>query len=103
MTSCLKKFKAPRKVVDVKPKEDPIEIEEDSSVSTTEEFSMEEDNMLEAVFRDECKEWLALNGKALFALEVSRFLAKERKSHDVKPKLAKSGRHVSPISLRDAE
>jgi len=86
-----KPFKAPRKV---NAKEESISIDESDSVSTTEEFSVEEDDtMFEAVFREQCKIWLDLNGKALFALEVSRFLAKERKNNNSKtPLVPRNGR-----------
>lgn len=84
-----KPFKAPRKV---DAKEISISDDTSDSVSTTEEFSMEEDDWGEKVFREECKSWLALNGKALFALEVSRFLAKERKnSTPTKPSVPRTG------------
>lgn len=63
--------------------------DEDSSVEATQEITsaMEEDDCKEKIFRQECLDWLALNGKALLALEVSKFLAKERKSN-AKPRTA---------------
>lgn len=81
---------------------------EDSDTSATEEFAMEEDGSEsldefdEQIFREECRNWLALNGKALFALETSRYLVKQSKQHGVKPVLARSGKHVDPLSIRDA-
>jgi len=62
--------------------EDTISTDEDSSVEATQEITMgvEEDDDKEKIFRQECLDWLALNGKALLALEVSKFLAKERKA-----------------------
>jgi len=70
--------------------------DEYSSVEATQEIAaeVEEDDSKEKIFRQECLDWLALNGKALLALEVSKFLAKERKSTVGKPRtqtLSKSG------------
>lgn len=55
--------------------------DEDSSLEATQQYptEVEKDDSQEKIFRQECLDWLALNGKALFALEVSKFLAKERK------------------------
>lgn len=100
MSTCFGKFKAPRKKDD-QTQVDPIEIEDDDSLSTTDELSMEEDNFKEAVFREEVQTWLALNGKALFALEVSRFLAKQHKQqqHAVKPVLSRTRGTVTPLDI----
>jgi len=97
MTTCFGKFKAPRKIVNLE--KDEIEIEASDSISTTEELSMEEDSFKEAIFREEVTQWLALNGKALFALETSRFLAKERKSHSVKPTVSRTRGNVTPLEI----
>jgi len=94
MSTCFGKFKAPRKL-----EKDEIEIEASDSISTTEELSMEEDSFKEAIFREEVAQWLALNGKALFALETSRFLAKERKSHSVKPTVSRTRGNVTPLEI----
>lgn len=72
--------------------------EEDDSVDPTQDFQMEEDDTREAILRQEYRDWLALNGKALFALEVSKFLAKERKSHSVKPAISRTRGIVSPLA-----
>lgn len=69
--------------------------DEDSSLEATQEVTVQvdEEDSKEKIFRQECLDWLALNGKALLALEVSKFLAKERKS-TAKPRtqtLSKSG------------
>jgi len=76
-------------------KEDSSTSDEDSSVEATQEITMgvEEDDDKEKIFRQECLDWLALNGKALLALEVSKFLAKERKANSSKrtATLSKSG------------
>jgi len=98
MSTCFGKFKAPRKIDD-KAGQEKIEIDEDDSLSTTDELSMEEDSFKEAIFREEVAQWLALNGKALFALETSRFLAKERKSHSVKPTLSRTRGNVTPLEI----
>lgn len=75
--------------------EDSSSTDEDSSVEATQEITMgvEEDDDKEKIFRQECLDWLALNGKALFALEVSKFLVKERKLNATKrtQTLSKSG------------
>jgi len=70
--------------------------DEDSSVEATQELTneMDQEDSKEKIFRQECLDWLALNGKALLALETSKFLAKERKSTAAKPRtatLSKSG------------
>lgn len=56
--------------------------DESSSLDATQQYTpeVEKDDGQEKVFRQECLDWLALNGKALLALEVSKFLAKERKN-----------------------
>jgi len=89
-------------------KNTPLAQEEEgsSSASTTEEYAMEEDGLddstREQIFRQEVSDWLALNGKALFALESSKFLTKQNKSvHAVKPVLARTGAMVTPLSIRD--
>lgn len=99
--STLKKFKAPRKLANVAPSQTQtqIEVEEDSSLDTTEEQSMEDDNCHEEILRDECKTWLALHGKALYSLELSKHLAKEKKSHNVKPVLSRNRGVVSPMAI----
>jgi len=83
--------------------------EDDSDTSTTEEFQMEEDpqqemgdDLKEALFRQEVRDWLSLNGKALFGLESSKFLTKQAKQkHAVRPIMARTGSMVTPLSIRD--
>lgn len=85
--------------------------DEDSSsdLSTTEDYAMEEslDEFDEEVFREECREWLAINAKPLFSLELSKHLAKQAsrdkqlRKHAVKPILSRDGRMVSPLSIRE--
>jgi len=84
--------------------------EDDSDTSTTEEFQMEEDpqpemgdDLKEALFRQEVRDWLSLNGKALFGLESSKFLTKQHKlkQHAVRPTMSRDGRMVTPLSIRD--
>jgi len=57
------------------------------STSSTEEISMEgeepqdlDTTFLEQVYRSEVQQWLDINGKALFGLESSKFLAKQQKA-----------------------
>lgn len=63
--------------------------DESSSMDATQQYitEVEKDDSQEKIFRQECLDWLALNGKALLALETSKFLAKERKS-SAKPRTA---------------
>lgn len=84
--------------------------DDDSDTTTTEDWGMEEDtspeqlgdDLKEALFRQEVRDWLSLNGKALFGLESSKFLTKQRKSsHAVKPIMARTGAMVTPLSIRD--
>lgn len=57
-----------------------------SSTSSTEE--MDSDNYareeFELIVRTETKEWLALHGTKLFALETSKFLATEAKKKNLR-------------------
>lgn len=73
--------------------EDSSSSDQDTNMEATQDLGMALDDAREAVFRSEATEWLALNGKALFALEVSRLLAKERKAGALKrtATLSKSG------------
>lgn len=58
----------------------PIELDISDSIETTEEYSMEEGPIInEELAREEMQRWLDLHGKALFSLEASKFLAKERR------------------------
>lgn len=53
-----------------------------SSASSTE--SMDEDDYTEAAVRDEIQQWLSKHGKALFALESSKFLSAEKRRESIK-------------------
>jgi len=83
------------------------ESDSSSDLSTTEELEVEAsiDEFDEGLFRDECRQWLAINAKPLFSLELSKHLAKQSTQrsgkHAVKPILSRDGRMVSPLSIRE--
>jgi len=69
---------------------------EDSGLSSTEDFALEEDGdgwdeHSESLFREEARKWLAINAQSLFSLEVSKHLAREKKQHAVRPVLSRGG------------
>jgi len=80
-----------------------------SDLSSTEEYAMEtsEDEFDEGIFREECRQWLAINAKPLFSLELSKHLAKQSARDKryakttVKPILSRDGRMVTPLSVRE--
>lgn len=59
----------------------------ESSTSSTEEMdSMEtsEQRLMEEIFRDEARQWLAIHGKQFFGVEAQKFLALEKRRKDLK-------------------
>jgi len=60
-------------------------IESDGSTSDTEHLPTDDmDTEFEEIVSDTTAGWLAIHGAKLFALECSKFLAKEAKAKDVR-------------------
>lgn len=82
-------FKAPRKI-------EKVEIE-DSSTSTTEEIDMTEEGHsltlddLEHLARDEIRNYLMIEGKAIIALETKRYLALRQRNDNASNKIPRGG------------
>lgn len=59
---------------------------EDSDTLSMDEEGLSEDELMESCIRSEIQDWLSKHGKALFALECTKFLANERKRETAKNK-----------------